>query len=88
MKKVLFCFLFSLLFLFRSVDASVLLMIEAEGVVDGFVGENIASKTVLLSLSDEDYFFEIDDYEEISDWFDNMPDWKPMSPVMMISISW
>ena len=39
MKKVLFCFLFSLLFLFRSVDASVLLMIEAEGVVDGFVGE-------------------------------------------------
>ncbi len=74
MKKVLFCFLFSLLFLFRSVDASVLLMIEAEGVVDGFVGENIASKTVLLSLSDEDYYFEIDDYEEISDWFDNMPE--------------
>ncbi len=49
-------------------------MVEAEGIVDGYVGERIASKIIDLKLTDDNYYFEIDDYEEITDWFENIPE--------------
>ena len=35
-------------------------MVEAEGIVDGYVGERIASKIIDLKLTDDNYYFEID----------------------------
>ena len=75
MKKTMILFLlFSLFLLFRSIDASVLLMVRAEGIVDGFVGESIGSKIVELTLSTRGYRFEVEDHEEITDWFENIPE--------------
>ena len=64
----------SFLLTFRIIHASPLIMVEAEGIVDGYVGESIGSKPVVLSLNDPDYYFEIEDYEDISDWFEDIPE--------------
>ena len=75
MKKMLILsILFFCTLLFQKIDASVLLMVEAEGIVDGYTGENIGSKSVELSLSEEGYRFEIENDEEITDWFTNIPE--------------
>ena len=75
MKKLIFLLL--CLFILSSknvIEASPLVMVEAEGIVDGYVGERIASKIIDLKLTDDNYYFEIDDYEEITDWFENIPE--------------
>ena len=75
MKRILI--LLSVLFLVcfcRDVSASPLLMVEAEGIVDGYVGENIGSKIAELRLTDENYRFEVEEDEEITEWFTNIPD--------------
>ena len=74
MKRILILlFVFSLVCFCKDVSASPLLMVEAEGIVDGYVGENIGSRIVELRLTDEDYRFEVENDEEISDWFTNIP---------------
>ena len=56
------------------IDASPLLMVDAEGIVDGYVNERISSRFVELTLNDDNYYFDVEDYEDISDWFTNMPE--------------
>ncbi len=74
MKRMIL-FLFGLLLLSaRMVEASPLLMVDAEGIVDGYVGENIGSRIVELRLSDRNYRFEVEDDEDISGWFANIPE--------------
>ena len=59
---------------YETIEASPLLMVEAEGLVDGYTGEPIGSKIVELKISDEDYYFEVQEDEEITDWFSNIPE--------------
>ena len=75
MKKKLFILFICLLFAFscKRIQASPLIMVEAEGIVDGYVGEDIKGKIVELKLTDNNYYFEVEDYKEVSDWFPNIP---------------
>ena len=61
-------------FSFIGISASPLIQLKAEGEVDGYVGEKIGEKTVVLRLSDPNYRFEVEDYEDIFDWFPGIPD--------------
>ena len=73
MKRMILFLLCLLLLSGKMIEASPLLMLEAEGVVDGYVGENIGSRVVELKLSDLGYRFEVEDDQDISGWFDNIP---------------
>ncbi len=73
MKRMIL-FLLCLLFLCeKTIDAAPLLMVEAKGIVDGYVDEDIGSRIVELSLSDLNYCFEVENGEDISGWFPNIP---------------
>ena len=75
MNKLKYLFLILLIVAsMKTVSASPLVTVTAEGLVDGYVGENIGSKIVELKLTDEDYRFEIEDGEEVTGWFDNIPE--------------
>ena len=74
MKKTWFILsVLLLLFLSHEIKASPLVMVEAIGIVDGYVGESIGSKIVELRINDADYRFEAEEDEEITDWFGNIP---------------
>ena len=74
MKKLLIILLFlTCLFSYKSVKASPLVMVEARGNVEGYVGESVGSQVVILELTDRDYYFDIENYEDITDWFPNIP---------------
>ncbi len=75
MKKLLILCICLLFFLsYKTVKASPLVMVEAEGTVDGYVGEDIGSKIVVLKLTDQDYYFDVQKNEDISSWFPNIPE--------------
>ena len=75
MKKLMLILLFlTCLFSYKTIKASPLVMVEAKGNVEGYVGENIGSQVVILELTDRDYYFDIENFEDITDWFPNIPD--------------
>lgn len=73
MKRMILFLLFLGLLGIRIVEASPLLTLEATGIVDGYASENIGSRIVELTLSDRNYRFEVENYEDISGWFTNIP---------------
>lgn len=61
----------------KPVYANADLMIEAEGIVDGYVNEEITDKIVTLSLTDNNYIFDeafTSEGEDITEWFTNIPE--------------
>ncbi|MBQ1483065.1 MAG: hypothetical protein IIZ28_05780 [Erysipelotrichaceae bacterium] len=75
MKKLLIiCICLLFFFSCKTVKASPLVTVEADGTVDGFVGEDIGSKIVVLKLTDPDYYFEVEKNDDISNWFPDIPE--------------
>ncbi len=72
-KRMILFLLFCVLFLVHEIDASPLVMVEVKNDVEGYVGESIEAQIVELSLNDEEYRFEVDDYDDVTEWFDNIP---------------
>ena len=52
-------------------------MIEVEGIVDGYVKEEVKDKVLTLTLTDNNYIFDdvyTSEGEDITDWFTNIPE--------------
>ena len=61
----------------KPIYANADLMIEVEGIVDGYVKEEINDKIVTLSLTDNNYIFDevfTSEGEDITEWFINIPE--------------
>jgi len=61
----------------KPIYANADLMIEVEGIVDGYVKEEINDKIVTLSLTDNNYIFDevfTSEGEDITEWFTNIPE--------------
>ena len=61
----------------RPIYANADLMIDVEGIVDGYVNEEVKDKVVVLTLTDNNYIFD-EVYtsvgEDITEWFTNIPE--------------
>ncbi len=78
MKKIMcLMILFFLAIGIRPIYANADLMIEVEGIVDGYVNEEVKDKVVVLTLTDNNYIFD-EVYtsvgEDITEWFTNIPE--------------
>ena len=78
MKKIIFIAMMFLIAVgVKPIYANADLMIEVDGIVDGYVNEEITGKIVTLSLTDNNYIFDevyTSEGEDITEWFTNIPD--------------